>query len=155
MAPRMKVFCWSDGLHAYTVATTSRARALAAWGFKRDLFREGLAKEIGAGPDYARALEAPGETVQRELGGTAAAVRRPERPKRDIAGERRRREAGRRVAALEAQIAALDADAEAAAAALARERKALEARGEAERADFERRRSGLRVRLEAARERAR
>lgn len=27
---KLKVFTWSDGFHAYTVATTSRARALAA-----------------------------------------------------------------------------------------------------------------------------
>jgi len=29
-APR--VFTWSDGLHAYTVAVSSKAKALAAWG---------------------------------------------------------------------------------------------------------------------------
>ena len=71
---RLKVFSWSDGLHAYTVATTSRAKALAAWGFSRDLFKDGEAEEIKAGIDHDRALAQPGVTVRRGLGASAGDV---------------------------------------------------------------------------------
>nr|WP_314435032.1 hypothetical protein [uncultured Brevundimonas sp.] len=49
MAPRLKVFRWSDGFHAYSVAVSSRPKALSAWGSGQDLFATGLAAEtIGA-----------------------------------------------------------------------------------------------------------
>ena len=50
MAAKLKVWRWSDGSHADTVATTSRAKALAAWGVTRDLFKDGDAREITEGP---------------------------------------------------------------------------------------------------------
>jgi hypothetical protein len=49
MARKLKVFSWSDGLHDYTVAATSRAKALEAWDVGRDLFKDGTAKEISEG----------------------------------------------------------------------------------------------------------
>ncbi len=55
----------SDGFHAYTVATTSRAKALAAWGVTRDLFKDRDAAELTTGADYDTALAQPGETVRR------------------------------------------------------------------------------------------
>ncbi len=125
MAARLKVFCWSDGLHAYTVATSSRAKALAAWGFNRDLFEDGEAEEIKAGADHDRALSSPGVTIKRGLGASAGKVealkatkpkRQPPQPsKADLA----------RVARLEAELVALADDRDARAAAIDRERQAL------------------------------
>src|SRR5665213_504843 len=122
MAARLKVFSWSDGLHAYTVATTSRAKALAAWDFNRDLFKDGEAREIKGGGDYDRALAEPGVTVKRGLGASAGEVKalkpkpRPPQPsKADLA----------RVARLQADIAALAEDQRAKAAAIERQQQAL------------------------------
>lgn len=67
MAPRLKVFTWSDGFHAFTVAAGSRPKALAAWGMERDIFASGLASEIREGPDYETALARPGEVIERGL----------------------------------------------------------------------------------------
>ena len=67
MAPRLKVFTWSDGFHAFTVATSSRPKALEAWGSKQDLFATGLASQLTGGPDYDAALASPGEVVERGL----------------------------------------------------------------------------------------
>ncbi len=65
MARRFKVFTWSDGFHAFTVAAPSRPRALAAWGIERDIFKDGLAREITEGADHDAALRAPGQVIQR------------------------------------------------------------------------------------------
>ena len=67
MAGKLKVFTWSDGFHAFTVATTSRPKALEAWGSKQDLFATGLASQLSGGPDYEAALASPGEVVERGL----------------------------------------------------------------------------------------
>ncbi|HWE47075.1 MAG TPA: hypothetical protein VG407_13700 [Caulobacteraceae bacterium] len=65
MAARLKVFTWSDGFHAHTVATTSRTKALKAWGVNRDLFKDAIAREITAGADYDRAMAEPGVVIER------------------------------------------------------------------------------------------
>ena len=67
MAAKLKVFTWSDGFHAFTVATSSRPKALEAWGLKQDLFATGLASQLSGGPDYEAALASPGEVVERGL----------------------------------------------------------------------------------------
>lgn len=67
MPARLKVFRYSDGFHAWTVAASSRPKALAAWGVERDLFKDGAATEIDAGDDYDAALAAPGELIERGL----------------------------------------------------------------------------------------
>ena len=67
MAPRLKVFSWSDGFHVFTIATSSRAKALKAWGSSQDLFATGLATEVFEGADHSAALAAPGEVMQRGL----------------------------------------------------------------------------------------
>lgn len=67
MAAKLKVFTWSDGFHAFTVATTSRPKALEAWGSKQNLFATGLASQLAGGPDYDAALAAPGEVIERGL----------------------------------------------------------------------------------------
>ena len=64
---KLKVFTWSDGFHAYTVATTSRAKALSAWGVARDLFKDGDATEITEGGDHDAALAEPGQIIRRGL----------------------------------------------------------------------------------------
>jgi hypothetical protein len=67
MAAELKVFTWSDGFHAFTVATSSRPKALEAWGSKQDLFATGLASQLSGGPDYEAALASPGEVIERGL----------------------------------------------------------------------------------------
>jgi len=67
MVGKLKVFTWSDGFHAFTVATTSRPKALEAWGSKQDLFATGLASQLSGGSDYEAALASPGEVVERGL----------------------------------------------------------------------------------------
>ncbi|MBF6603782.1 MAG: hypothetical protein ITG03_12555, partial [Sphingorhabdus sp.] len=52
MAQKLKVFAWSDGFHAFTVATSSKPKALAAWGMGQDIFKSGLAREIHDGAAY-------------------------------------------------------------------------------------------------------
>jgi vacuolar-type H+-ATPase subunit I/STV1 len=80
MARAAKIFTWSDGFHRYTVAATSRAKALAAWETDRDLFKEGVAQEITEGPDIAGALAAPGAVIRRAEGGLKAAVEKMPKP---------------------------------------------------------------------------
>ena len=151
MAARLKVFCWSDGLHAYTVATSSRAKALAAWGFNRDLFRDGEAKEIQDGADHDRALASPGVTVKRGLGVSAGEVEalRPAKPKR--APPRPDKADLARVARLEAELAALADHRDAEAAAIERDRQALADKEARLVSTFEAARARLDEKLKAAR----
>lgn len=67
MAAKLKVITWSDGFHAFTVATSSRPKALDAWGSKQDLFATGLASQLTGGPDYEATLASPGEVIERGL----------------------------------------------------------------------------------------
>ena len=55
MAARLKVFATSDGLTEYVVAATSRPKALAAWGVRQDLFKEGVAREVEDAAKLAKA----------------------------------------------------------------------------------------------------
>jgi len=151
MAARLKVFCWSDGLHAYTVATSSRAKALAAWGFNRDLFKDGEAREIKDGADHDRALASPGVTVKRGLGASAAEVQSLKPPKPRRVPPRPSKADMARVAHLEAEIAALAEDRRAKAAALDREQRALAEKQARLSLAFEARRAALDEKLQAAR----
>ncbi|MFN3931322.1 MAG: hypothetical protein ACK4JY_06170 [Brevundimonas sp.] len=127
MARQLKVFCYSDGFHSWTVAASSRAKALEAWGVKRDLFKDGAAKEIDIGPDRAAALAAPGELIERGLAVDIGQVERTTAPKAKKA-KASDAKAKALVGTLEAELGALDlAQAEEAAAAEA-ERAALEQR---------------------------
>ena len=76
MARKPRVFTWSDGLHAYTVATTGKARALEAWDVARDLFKDGEAQEIFDGPDHAAALKKPGRSIRTPAAKALEAVSR-------------------------------------------------------------------------------
>jgi hypothetical protein len=63
MARKLKVFSWSDGLHDYTVAASSRAKALEAWDVGRDLFKDGTAREVSEGEARDAALAEPEAVV--------------------------------------------------------------------------------------------
>lgn len=132
MARRPRVFTWSDGFHSYFVAATSRAKALAAWGFDRDLFREGAAKEVTEGAGHDAALARPGEVIEevagdiRKLTEAAPAKAKSRSPGKALIAARAK------LAAVEEKLAALDEERKAAEAsllvreeALARERKAV------------------------------
>jgi hypothetical protein len=101
---KLKVFRWSDGFHAYTVATSSRARALQAWGFSRDLFKDGSATEVTDGPDYDAALAKPGELIERGLSVDVGEARPVKAPKAKGPSKADRE----RIAKLEAELQALD-----------------------------------------------
>ncbi len=153
MAARLKVFCWSDGLHAYTVAASSRAKALATWGFNRDLFKDGEARQIQDGADHDRALASPGVTVKRGLGASAGEVSAltPSKPRRRPPGPSQADL--KRVARLQDEIAALTEDRQAKIAAIEVERAALAKTQERLSAAFETRRAVLEERLKTARAR--
>jgi hypothetical protein len=148
MARKPKVFAWSDGFRRYLVAATSRARALEAWGFNRDLFREGAAREVQDGAGYDEALAEPGAVIELDVSAAVANAKvarqpppsRPRKhvePKPDRAAEARREKARAKVAGLEARLERIEAD----------ERQALD--------DIERRQRDLEEEAEAARDRYR
>lgn len=148
MAPRLKVFSWSDGFHAYTVAASSRPKALEAWGVQQDLFKSGLARELNSGPDHDAALATPGQVVRRGEVVDKGELTRLARPPKAKGPTRAQRE---RVTRLESELESLDLTRQKAEAKLEQERQKLEARAEAETEAYETRRSALRKRLDAAR----
>lgn len=124
MAPRLKVFCWSDGFHAFSVAASSREKALAAWGIGRDIFKDGLAREVTEGPDHAAALKSPGEVIERGLAvdiGDAGPRKAPKVKQPSQAAKRK-------AEALEADLEALDHAQAAEREALEQQRSTLEAK---------------------------
>jgi hypothetical protein len=148
MAARLKVFRYSDGFHAWTVAASSRAKALAAWGVKRDLFKDGAAEEVSGGPDHDAALKAPGELIERGLAVDVGRIARSKAAKPSARDTARRT----RIAAIEAEIAQLDHQNEADQAALEKRRRALEAEAAAQSARYDAARQGLKARLKKARD---
>ena len=121
MGPRLKVFTWSDGFHAFSVATSSRPKALEAWGSKQDLFATGLASELSGGPDYDAALASPGEVVERGLTIDIGKISKP-KPRTSTGPSNARRE---KVAKLEAALERLDANYQTASADLDARQQAL------------------------------
>jgi hypothetical protein len=153
MVRKLKVFCYSDGFHSWTVAAPSRAKALEAWGVKRDLFKDGSAREIDVGPDKAAALAAPGELIERGLAVDIGQVERtkvpkakpkPEKPKSDA-------RAWAKVEALAAELKALDEAQARETAALESEREALERRAGTLAKRHRKARDDLKARLKTAR----
>lgn len=153
MARKLKVFCYSDGFHSWTVAAPSRAKALEAWGVRRDLFRDGAAREIQIGPDREAALAAPGELIERGLSVDIGEVERkqprkakpkPEKPKSDA-------KARARVEALEAELTALEEAQGEETAALEAERETLERKAAALGKRQRKARDDLKAKLKAAR----
>lgn len=149
MARKLKVFCYSDGFHSWTVAAPSRARALEAWGVRRDLFKDGSAKEIDIGPDREAALAAPGELIERGLSVDIGKVERTAAPKK--AKRESDAKALAKVAALEADLAALDEAQAEETAAMEAEREALERRAAALTRRQTKARDDLKAKLKAAR----
>ncbi|MEN5363624.1 hypothetical protein [Brevundimonas intermedia] len=147
MAPRLKVFTWSDGFHAFSVATSSRPKALEAWGSKQDLFATGLASELSGGPDYEAALASPGEVVERGLTIDIGKISRP-KAKASAGPSKARRE---RVAKLEVALEALDGDHQAASAELDAKQQALNDRRAALDADHDKQRKRMVADLKKAR----
>ena len=103
MATKLKVFTWSDGFHAFTVAASSRPKALEAWGATQDLFKTGLAHEVAEGADRDAALASPGAVISRGLSvNVGKATTKTARPKDGKSKARLR--------SLEAELEALDAE---------------------------------------------
>ncbi|WP_309092527.1 hypothetical protein [Phenylobacterium sp.] len=133
MAPRLKVFVTSDGLTDYVVATTSKVKALAAWGSHQDLFKTGLAREADD-PELIKAATARPDEVLRRPAGTRgelaklkpakkAAPKKPAGPSKA---------ALKKVADLEKRLAAAEAAHAQALEELERKRQTLETKGAAE-----------------------
>lgn len=147
---KLKVFTYSDGFHAWTVAASSRAKALAAFGVKRDLFADGSAKQIDKGPDHDAALEAPGELIERGLAVDIGEVSRSQAPRpRAAKGSSQRDKA--RVAALEGELDELDRTHETEREALEDRRAALEREAAQLARAQQAERDKLKTRLKAAR----
>lgn len=68
MAGKLKVFVTSDGFTDYVVATTSRPKALEAWGAHQDLFKTGGAREVTDAELIAEATAQPGQVLRRSAG---------------------------------------------------------------------------------------
>jgi len=149
MAPRLKLFEWSDGFHTFTVAASSRPKALAAWGSSQDLFATGLAKEVDDSPDADAAKASPGTVIERKLDVTLPAAA----PKKGGSKKARQPSAADRKRVDDAQQALgdLDASYDEAARRLDDELQALRERREEERAAYEAQREKLQARLEKAR----
>lgn len=142
MPRALKVFTWSDGFHRYTVAATSRAKALAAWETDRDLFKEGVAAEAPDAPDTKAALAAPGAVIRRAEGGLKLAVEtlpKP-RPKKVDQAEARRKKA---LAEAQAALEAAKTEQQHAEADLERRRRDLDAEATALSGSWAKRRAAL------------
>ena len=149
MAARLKVFVTSDGLTDYVVAVSSRAKALAAWGVRQDVFKEGQAHETEDPALVKAATARPGEVLRRPSGtrGELAKLKPAKAPK--AAGPSKAQL--KKVADLKAQLAALGPAQDRAMRKLEAARTALErqvtALAKAQAAERER----LETRLSAAR----
>ncbi|MGO4408569.1 MULTISPECIES: hypothetical protein [unclassified Brevundimonas] len=150
MALRLKIFEWSDGFHRFTVAASSRPKALAAWGIQQDIFASGLAREAPDSEDAEAARAAPGQVMERGLVvDVGQAEPRPEKkniPAGPTAAQRRR------VEILEGQLQDLKRSHAEAMGDLERDMKALEGRQDEEQQRFGDAQARLVRDLEAARE---
>ena len=153
MARKLKVFCYSDGFHSWTVAAPSRAKALEAFGVKRDLFKDGSAREIDVGPDKAAALASPGELIERGLSVDIGKVEKTKAPKAKAKPEKPKSDAKARarVEVLEAELDALDETQAEESTALDAEREALEGRARDLAKRQRKARDDLKAKLKAAR----
>jgi hypothetical protein len=103
---KLKVFITSDGLTDYVVAATSRPKALAAWGVRQDLFKDGAAREVEDPALIKAALAQAGEVLERPAGSAATlkAIKAAPAPKKKSPSKA----AQKQVAELEARLAALE-----------------------------------------------
>jgi hypothetical protein len=79
--PRLKVFRAHQGFYDSIVATSSRPKALAAWGAKPSLFAQGFAKETKDADAVEAALAQPGVVLRRPFGTRGAFKAEPDLPK--------------------------------------------------------------------------
>jgi len=149
MAQRLKLFEWSDGFHTFTVAASSRPKALVAWGSGQDLFASGVAKEVDDSPDADAAKASPGMVIERKLDVALPASA----PKRGAAKKTKQHSTADRKRVEEAQLALDDLDTMHGQAArrLDEELQALRASRDEERTAYEAQRETLQARLEKAR----
>jgi chromosome segregation ATPase len=147
MAPRLKVFVTSDGLTDYVVAVSSKAKAMAAWGIRQDVFKEGQAHEVDD-PELVKAATArPGEVLRRPAGTRGELAKlKPAKPPKAAKPAGPSKAALKKVADLEARLAGLDTAHEAALAKLEAQRAALERRID----DLREQQTAERRRIEAA-----
>jgi colicin import membrane protein len=130
---KLKVFTTQSGFYDLAVATTSRPKALAAWGIHQDLFAHGQAREATEKAIVEAALAKPGVVLRRPLGTKGEFSEEPALPK--VKG--RAKTATKANAKAKARKAAAEAKAElkkaneahkAELAALKRERATLDAK---------------------------
>lgn len=76
--PAIKVYTSNLGFYEVAVAARSQRLALAHWGMKRDLFREGLAEESRDPKAIEAAMRKVGMVVRRPLGSTGPFEERAE-----------------------------------------------------------------------------
>lgn len=150
MAAKLKVFVTSDGLTDYAVATTSRPKALAAWGVHQDLFKTGQARETDDPALVKAANASPGEVVERPSASAAAVKVLKSAPKKP-AKKGPSRAALKQVKDLEARLAALEQAHASRILDIEAQKAELEARAAREATTFEAERGKLSARLEKAR----
>ena len=152
MAAKLKVFVTSDGLTDYVVAVSSKAKALAAWGVRQDVFKEGAAHETDDHELVKAATAKPGEVLRRPAGTRHELAKLKPAKAAKPAGPTKAQL--KKIADLEKQLADFDADHDREAAAMERARADLDRREEALHARHEARRAKLEAALKAAREAA-
>ena len=76
--PAIKVYTSNLGFYQVAVAARSQKMALAHWGMKRDLFREGLAEETHDPKAIEAAMRKVGMVVRRPIGSTGPFEERAE-----------------------------------------------------------------------------
>jgi hypothetical protein len=145
---KLKIFITSDGLTDYVVATTSKAKALAAWGVHQDLFKDGAARETDDPALVKAATAQPDEVLQRKAGAPAQlkAIKAAPAPKKKGPSPA----AVKKVSDLEAQMAALEDRWDEQVAALEAARAELDRREEGEQAAHESARAKLAAQLAKA-----
>jgi hypothetical protein len=149
MAPRLKVFVTSDGLTDYVVATSSRSKALAAWGVRQDVFKEGQAHETDDPVLVKAALAQPGEVLRRATRAEGKLAKLKPAKASKPAGPTKAQL--RRVAELEAKLTALQVEQDRATAKLSERRARLERKAEKLARAQAKAREALEARLSAAR----
>ena len=149
MARKLKVFSWSDGLHDYTVAATSRAKALEAWDVGRDLFKDGTARELSEGANHDAAVAEPETVITTPAGGLGAALKAlPAKARRKPSMVETAR--AEKLAALKAELEGVEDEAEASELAFAERHAALDAEEAAAIDGFAARRVQLQKAIKAA-----
>ena len=150
MARKLKVFCWSDGLHDYTVAASSRAVPSLNRSRPTSHASSALAREIVEGRARDAALDAPETVVTTPAGGLGAALKAlPAKARRKPSKAETAR--AEKLAALKADLEAVEDEAEASELACAERRSALDAEEAAAMEGFEARRTELEKAIKVAR----